>query len=154
MVIIMSDKENRTNNLIMENLKNKETGFTVVSVKNSVKIQAAKGIVIVTGSIKNFKDQKIPKGFVGVCAEKDKNALKLFKKNRLSVITCGTGSKNTISISSITENDMLLCLQRSIKDVSGNFVEPCEIKANKPKDLFCLLATAAVMFYYKIAPDL
>lgn len=149
----MSDKENRTNNLIMKSLNDKETNFTVVSVKNSIKIQALEGIVIVTGSIKNFKDQEIPKGFVGVCAEKDKNALELFKKNRLPVITCGTGSKNTISVSSITDNDMLLCLQRSIKDVSGNFVEPCEIKADKPKDLFCLLATAAVMFYYKIAPD-
>lgn len=161
MVFLLSDKENKTNNLIMESFKSensyfkngKDRGVSVVSVNNSVKIQGDKGIVIVTGSINKFKKQEIPSGFLGVCTENDKNALKLFKKNKLSVITCGTGSKNTLSISSITENDMLLCLQRSVKDINGDIVEPCEIKADKTKDLFCLLATVAVMLYYKIAPN-
>lgn len=163
MIFILSDKENKTNNEIIEILSFKSLGLTdnqkemltVVAVNSTIKIKAEKGIVIVTDRIKNFKNQQIPKNFLGICSENNKNALKLFKANKLSVITCGIGNKNTISISSIAETDMLFCLQRSINDINGNVVLPCEIKVKTKKEynLFCLLSAVAVMFYHKIKPD-
>lgn len=165
MVLILSDNENKSDKEIEEILRcfgaavvsdaeifEASSNFTVVGRHSIFKISAEKGVVIATDSIKKFKNQYLPSGFIGVCAENNKNALKLFKRNRLSVITCGVGTKNTLSVSSIEQQCMLLCLQRNITDVCGLTVEPCEIKMNLSKDrnLFSILAAASVALYYRL----
>jgi len=163
-VFVLTDKENKEEKEITEILSElgaaivsdngifeKASDFTAVFLRNATQIVAERGIVIATDSLKNFKNQHFPKGFIGVCAENNKSALKLFKKNNLSVITCGTGTKNTLSVSSIDEGSMLLCLQRSITDINGDITEPCEIKINskKQRNLFSLLAAVCVLIVYK-----
>lgn len=163
MVVILSDRENKTEKEIIRMLsalgaavisdgKILETGssFTVVASHRKTQIKAKSGIVIATDGIKKFKNQRLPRGVIGICSESNMSALDLFKKNGISVITCGVGTKNTLSVSSINENGMLLCLQRSIIDANGCVLEPCELKI-KPSgktELFSCLAAEAVRLIY------
>ena len=52
----------------------------------------------------------------------------------LTLITYGYNQKATITTSSIEENKKLVCLQRNIKNVYGEEVEPQEIEVNEKKE--------------------
>lgn len=53
--------------------------------------------------------------------------LDMVKNLNLSVITYGFNSKATITMSSLDEDNMLVCLQRNIKIIDGSIVEPQEV---------------------------
>ena len=167
MVIMLSDKENSTDrriaellnhkgaSIIMDNKISDQSGkFIVINHHKTFKITAEKGIVIATDAINNFKKQNFPKGIIGICNQDNFNALKLFKNNNIPVITCGRGAKNTFTVSSIAEESVLLSLQRSIPDINGRYIEPCEIRVNifKNEDLFSILAATVTMLIYSVTP--
>ncbi len=52
----------------------------------------------------------------------------------LNVITFGFNSKATITTSSIQEDEIFVCIQRSIKIDKNNQIEPQEIKINYSKE--------------------
>ena len=159
MIVLLSDKENKTEKQIIKYLtanrtQVKENTVNFISLHSQAEEIAAK-TVIVTGRCKSFRKQLISKKTMAICHENNTDALRLFKSNRLSVITCGRGGKNTVSISSITDNTLLLSLQRSITDINGNIIEPCEIKV-KLKDSkvgFAELATTIVLLIYGNYPQ-
>lgn len=166
MVIILSDKENQVDrqiadilsqkgaNVIMDNKISDQSGSVmVVNHHRKFDITAQKGVVIATDGINNFNNQYFPKGIIGICNEDNINALKLFKDNNIPVITCGRGNKNTITVSSVAEDSVLLSLQRGISDINGRYIEPCEIKVqlSKNEDLFSHLAATAVSLIYSVA---
>lgn len=43
--------------------------------------------------------------------------------NKLKIITYGLNQKSTVTASSISEDEVLVCLQRNIKDVKDNIIE-------------------------------
>lgn len=43
------------------------------------------------------------------------------------IITCGFGSRSTVTLSSLSDCECVICLQRSIKSVSGKRILPLEI---------------------------
>ena len=49
----------------------------------------------------------------------------------LKVITYGFNSKSTVTASSITEEEMLICVQRNIINIKGKKIEPQEINIEK-----------------------
>ncbi len=53
------------------------------------------------------------------------------KDSRLPLITYGMSDKATISCSSITEDCLLISLQRSIKALNGTSLEPQELVVNR-----------------------
>ena len=56
-----------------------------------------------------------------------------------NIITYGMSSKNTVTISSIGENEMLMAIQRQISSINGNTIEISEHsvkeKMEKPLDI-------------------
>ena len=54
--------------------------------------------------------------------------LKCIKNLKLRVITYGLNSKSTITVSSVNEETILISLQRSVKTLKDNIIEPQEIK--------------------------
>ena len=102
-----------------------------------------------------FLEQKFPIGILGVCEENNRTALETFKKSKNAVITCGINNKNTITLSSITDNTLLATLQRSIYDVNGNVLEPCEFKINLTEAFspFAIMSSVAVLLYNGIIPQ-
>ena len=63
-------------------------------------------------------------------------------------------SKNTITLSSIIDNELLASLQRSIYDINGKKLEPAEfkIKLNKNYSPFSVMASLAVLLLKGIIP--
>ena len=57
--------------------------------------------------------------------------VKLVENLNLKVITYGFNSKATVTASSITEEEMLVCIQRNIVDMYNNKFEPQEINIEK-----------------------
>lgn len=53
--------------------------------------------------------------------------IEIFPEKTLNVITFGFNPKATITASSV-EEDILLCIQRKIKDINNNMIEQQEIK--------------------------
>ncbi len=46
------------------------------------------------------------------------------------VLTYGMGSKATLTVSSIEDTHMVLCLQRAVTDLCGNVIEPQEFSVS------------------------
>ena len=57
--------------------------------------------------------------------------VKLVENLNLKVITYGFNSKATVTASSITEEEMLVCIQRNIVDMYNNKFETQEIKIER-----------------------
>ena len=60
----------------------------------------------------------------------DKVNMEVFPKMDLTVITYGFGNKCTVTASSVEEENMLICLQRSIVNENNKKIEPQEIQIN------------------------
>ncbi len=147
MVVILSDKENSVEKEIARLL----CGIELISVKGEADITLDKGIIIMTDEGKCFQSLKLNKDIIGICSDTNSSALSLFKRNGLPIITCGTGSKNTLTVSSIREKSLMLSLQRSIKDLKGRIIEPLEIKTEcDAEDCFSVMAVTAVRLIYGV----
>ena len=55
-------------------------------------------------------------------------------QSKINIITFGLNQKASVTISSIKENEIMICLQRSLKDVNAKLIEPQEINV-KEKDI-------------------
>lgn len=82
-----------------------------------------------------------------------KDNLEILGNLDLTVITCGFNSKATISVSSTeySEKNMVLCIQRAIKDIKGKVIEPQEIKIEvKKMDIYHIIGLLTVSLIYRI----
>lgn len=59
--------------------------------------------------------------------------LNILDNLELTVITYGFNSKSTITASSVTDDDFLICIQRNLFDVNGKEIETQEINVSKAK---------------------
>ena len=53
----------------------------------------------------------------------------------LTVITYGFNNKSTFTVSSIEENNMIICLQRVIFNKNGSKIEPQEYQIEIPQNI-------------------
>ncbi|MGN1269499.1 MAG: hypothetical protein ACI4UU_01330 [Clostridia bacterium] len=56
--------------------------------------------------------------------------ISLLDNLHLKLITYGFNSKSTITTSSISENKIIICLQRGIQNIKGEEIEPQELQMN------------------------
>lgn len=73
------------------------------------------------------------------------------KNANLTIITYGFSNKSTVTTSSVEDETILICLQRSIKNIKGKYVETQELKANLPdnsEDLYLKMAIRTVELLY------
>ncbi len=135
-------------------LSAKNGKFIVIGIYKKTEIAIDKGIVIFVEKNPRFIDQKFPIGLVGVCEENNNTALQTLKKSKNAVISFGINNKNTITLSSITEDTLLATLQRSIYDISGNLLEPCELKIKLTEKFspFAVMSAVAILLYNGIIP--
>ena len=119
------------------------------------KLNIKGGIAVFCDDTEKFMLQTLPKDIIGICEEGNKTALSVFKKNEVSVISCGMNSKNTITLSSLDNNQLFAALQRSVTDNSGVYIDPAEfkIKLNSKYEPFSVMAGVAVLLLNSIKPD-
>ena len=80
-----------------------------------------------------------------------KENLSILENLNLMLITYGYNRKATITASSIEENNMMICLQRSIKNVYQEEVEPQEIEIKITENINdeAVIELACLDFLYK-----
>ena len=91
-----------------------------------------------------------PQGFgtaVAIVDSGDEALLEHVSSTRLPAITCGLGSRDTITLSSMAKKSAVIDLRRSVSCLDGSTVEPQEIplRHKKTNDNFLLMATAAIL---------
>ena len=64
-----------------------------------------------------------------------KNNLNLLNNLNVNVITYGFNSKASITASSVTDEEIILCIQRKLKIINGKIIENQEIKVNLWKNI-------------------
>lgn len=76
----------------------------------------------------------------------------LFSKIRIKIITYGLNRKATLTVSSIGEDELMLCLQRSIENLEKDIIEPYEvnIKSKKINDkkIYNIIAAHSILTLY------
>lgn len=129
--------------------------FTLTVFYKPTDLKIEKGIVLILDNTEKFLPQSLPDGTIGICEDCNSNALKIFEKNNIPVISCGNSSKNTITISSINDRNIIVTLQREITDKFGNIIYPGDYKIALSKDYspFAVLSSAAILLLNGITPN-
>ncbi len=169
MVILFSDRKSVEEKEIIHILTNLGATYisdkTVKSGKNPITIigtykktdlNIKKGIAVMTGAKNRFEEQKFPNSIIGICECSDKTSVGIFSKSPVAVISCGMGRKNTVTVSSISDDAALLTFQRNITDIYGNTIEPAEYKVRlrgKYRE-FSVMASAAILLLHGIKPEI
>ena len=167
MVILFSDRKNKTEKEIIEILKNYGADYisdkkihkgngkiTIISEYKITDLNIEKGIAVYIDETQRFIGQKFPMGIIGICEDCNKEALKNFSYNKIPVITCGMSAKNTITLSSINSDTLLATLQRNITVINGNEIYPEEFKIKTKKNYlpFSVMASIAILLLNDITP--
>lgn len=121
--------------------------FLLFECNDIEKINIPQGILVIVGNVAENSELKIKGNFRGVFFSSDKDALQLLKNTDVSVITCGMAEEDTLSLSSIKEDSVNICINRKIKTLNGNIIEPQEHKINlkSPITDYSLLAASAIL---------
>lgn len=69
----------------------------------------------------------------------------------LMVISYGFNNKATFSVSSVTENNIIICLQRIIKDIFSEIYEPqeFEMKMDENIDIYAIISVCIILIFYQ-----
>lgn len=84
------------------------------------------------GSVLLFADQSVPrrleldKDVIVVTGTDNRRMQRLLRGCTNPVVTCGTGIRDTVTISSLTKDHALVCAQRELPTVTGEWLEPFE----------------------------
>ena len=74
-----------------------------------------------------------------------------FKNISLKIITYGLNQKATITASSITQDEVLICLQRNIEDINNNIIEAQEFNVKKDNEnIYNILAIYTILKIYNV----
>ena len=155
-------KENDSNfikNEIAKNSKLNKFEIININLKSIENIKNIKfDILVVNENIENllkhskYLEDIISKSYYIIVNSDIKNNLSLLKQSRANIITYGFNAKATITISSIKEENTMLCIQRSIKGVNENLIEEQEInikiKKNNVKKLYNVLVIFTILCIY------
>ena len=77
--------------------------------------------------IRNSENTKTPSADYLIINSDDKTLANSISGKNCKIISCGFSNRSTVTISSITETECVLCLQRSLKSISGKTISPFEL---------------------------
>lgn len=121
--------------------------FTLAICYKKTEIKTKKAIALFVDDSTKFCNQNLSDKVIGICEDKNINALENFKKNKVAVVTCGNNPKNTITLSSIEDGNYILTLQRQITNLRGNILYPADYKItlNKQYSPEAVMLSGAVL---------
>lgn len=148
--------EHKTFENIKEHLGSRETNFIHIN-KNSIEnIKNIKfEIIIINSELENLKAKK--EILEQICfhakyliINTDINLkFKLSNQSRTNIITYGLNQKATVTVSSITDTNILIYLQRNIKNIEGKIIEVGEKRIKITES--CRLKTYEILIIYMIS---
>ena len=103
---------------------NGQIKFFLYDCEKLPQIELDSGIIVFKNSFHSSEKILIPEGFLSILEMKNFNAAEMLNGTGAAAITCGTSSKDTLSIAGIDEMSAALSLQRSVMTVDGKMLEP------------------------------
>lgn len=103
---------------------NDKIQFLVYDCEKLPQFEISNGIILFKNSFSSQEHVKIPSGFSSILEMKNTHAAEMLNGTGTAAITCGTNSKDTLSIAGLDETSAALSLQRSIMTVDGSILEP------------------------------
>lgn len=145
-VICDSKNENYIKQTLNKNLKDKTIIFFKEESIENLKNIKFETIIIMSNNEKIFSKKEVVKNMISKVKYLIINAdeeidLSMLENVSINVITYGFNSKSTVTTSSVKEDSILICLQRSIHDILGKEIEPQEIIIKKEAKI----ATSIIM---------
>ncbi len=118
-------------------------------------IELKRGILILKNNIFQQHPVEVPKGFICVLEAGSLAPARLLYGSSAAVVLCGTGPRNTLSLSELNSSSALVSLQRSLMPLEGNLVEPCEIEVrlSAERSPQQILLVSAVLLLSGVDPD-
>ena len=98
--------------------------FLLYDCEKLPQIEINNGIILFKNSFDSPEQIKIPSGFLCILEMKNIHAAEMLNSTGTAAITCGTNSKDTLSIAGLNETSAALSLQRNIITVDGSILEP------------------------------
>ena len=144
---------------IKEDIKGRKVEIISINPNSIENVKNIKfDITIVCGSIEVFKGKEkyirdIFSNSKYLVLNADTNIENLMLKDiNIKIITYGLNQKSTITVSSIKENEIIICIQRAFKNLEGNMVETKEVKRqltkNNIKNIYNSLIKEAIINVY------
>lgn len=114
--------------------------------------------ILIIGNINEIKNINILKKIISctkyLIIQLDSNEnIDILKDLKLNVVTFGFNQKSTITVSSVEEENIILCLQRSIKTLANNIIEPQEINIkveNEEYDIDSIIGITSMFLVHDI----
>ena len=128
----------------------KDDGILFLREKNISNVKNIKfDILVINQKIENIQDlRKNLENTKYLIINTDiENDFSKIGKCNLTIITYGFNAKATITVSSVDEDTVFICIQRNIRIKNGKCIEPQEIQANieQPCDIYSLLQIISVL---------
>lgn len=151
-VIADEKNENFIRRKIVDSLKLRESSVLFIKEKSVENIKNIKFETIILA--RKFKNMEILKkiltntNYLIVNTDRIKT-LDTFNEFNLKKYTFGFNSKADVTASSVTEDGILICIQKEIKSIKGNIIEPQEIKINSEEDTEGVMAVETLLLIYE-----
>ena len=107
----------------------------------------ARGIFVFKSNLQFQDNIIIPPGFLAILPSYNCNAASILKNINVFAVTCGTSSRDTISLSSLNNSRAVISLQRNVRSVDDELILPHEIVVdlNGQIAIYPLLASIAIL---------
>lgn len=149
-------------NIVSEELKENNSKVEIINI-NSKNVDNIKNVrfetIIICSSLDKFECQQesiknilsnIKYLIINSDIQNEKNILP--EELKFEIITYGLNQKATITASSINEDDIIICLQRNIKNIKNRVVEANEFDIKLDKDrgetIYNVLACFSILLMY------
>lgn len=142
-------RKNCTLTLIGEqqiDIQKENPDFALVEIENLSRITAPNMIILCKEPFYAPVNAVLPADAVGLLSSDNLPAAEFIRRCGVRAMTLGMSSKDTLTLSSITPDSAVLCLQRAISDLFGNTLDPVEIPLSLSHryDAFSILCAAAI----------
>ncbi len=131
---------------------NQAPDFNIYESEQIPKTSGTKGILIFKNNFKNILDFVNINNFIPVVDTYNTEAVNILKRANIATISCGMSAKDTLSISSLDYSSALVSLQRNIKTLYDNIIEPHDFVVELKKETlpYPLLASCAMLLLSNI----
>ena len=150
-IISEENLENCIRREILDKLQLRESNVLFIKEKSIENIKNIKFETVIIA--REFKKQELLKKILEdatylIINSDIENNLNILENIKATVITYGFNSKATITASSVSEEDMMLCIQRTLENKNGKNIEPQEIKISITENTNCTMAVASLLLIY------
>ena len=131
-----------------------EAEFLVLSVNKLTQV-SCKGVVVFGDAPFSMSSGLRLEGVTAIADTGSADAMNILSRTGAPVIGCSCSGRDTLTLSCRNGDHTIICLQRSLRTLSGKIIEPCETDAFCPEDipLYPVLAACCVLMLNDIPTD-